>query len=184
MVTTPSLRKELGAVQCFTMGYGAIVGVGWLIVLGSWLGQAGPLGAMIALAAGGLLMMTVGLCYAEMATTLPASGGEVAYAYQVFGVKASFAIGWLLALVYIAVTAFEGISAAWMIGILAPATLGPVLYSVLGAPVRLGTLVIGIGGTAFLALLNVRGVRSAARFQDLFTAGKIVFSLVFIAAGL
>ena len=171
-------------MQCFTIGFGAIIGTGWLIVLGSWLDQAGPMGAILAFAAGGLLMMSVGLCYAEMATMIPASGGEVAYAYEVFGVGTSFAAGWVLALVYISMTAFEGISAAWLIGALVPGSEGPVLYTILGAPVRLSTLLIGIGGTAGLAYLNYRGIQFAAGFQDLFTWALIVLSLVFFAAGM
>lgn len=178
------LDRGLTAAQCFTIGFGSIIGTGWLLVLGSWLDQAGPLGAILAFAAGGVLMMAVSLCYAEMATTLPVSGGEVAYAYQAFGERTSFAIGWLLALVYVAVTAFEAISAAWLIGALVPGTEGPVLYTIKGSPVRLSTLLIGVGGTIFLAWLNIRGIRFAARFQDTFTWSKIVISLLFFGAGI
>ena len=178
------LDRGLTAAQCFTIGFGSIIGTGWLLVLGSWLGQAGPLGAILAFAAGGVLMMGVSLCYAEMATTLPVSGGEVAFAYQAFGERTSFAIGWLLALVYIAVTAFEAISAAWLIGALVPGSEGPVLYTIKGSPVRLSTLLIGVGGTIFLAWLNIRGIRFAARFQDIFTWSKIVISVLFLGAGI
>ena len=62
-------------------------------MLGDWLRQAGPLGAMLAFVAGGLVMTVVGLCYAELATLLPVSGGELAYAYEAYGVKACFAAG-------------------------------------------------------------------------------------------
>jgi amino acid transporter len=178
------LDRGLTASQCFTLGFGSIIGTGWLLVLGSWLDQAGPLGAILAFAAGGVLMMSVALCYGEMATTLPVTGGEVAYAYRVFGIEASFAIGWLLALVYIGVTAFEAISAAWLIGALIPGSEGPILYTIEGSPVRLSTLVIGLGGTVFLAFLNIRGIKFAARFQDTFTWSKILISVLFIGAGI
>ena len=177
------LGKELGLAQYFTIGFGAIIGTGWVTVLGSWLQQAGPLGAMLAFATGGVIILLVGLCYAEMATMIPVSGAEVAYAYEVFGVEACFATGWLLALVYMATTAFEAISAAWLLAALVPGTEGPVLYQSLGSPVRLSTVVIGVGGTIYLAYLNYRGVRAAARFQDFFTWGLVILSALFMSVG-
>src|SRR4051794_31203403 len=98
-----ALRGELGAVQFFTLALGAIVGVGWVVVLGDWLRQAGPIGTIVGLTAGGLVVCVIGLCYAEMGTTVPTNGGEVAFAYEVFGAPMSFLVGWLLALTYVAV---------------------------------------------------------------------------------
>ncbi|MBI4499978.1 MAG: APC family permease [Gemmatimonadetes bacterium] len=179
------LRKELGLRQYFTLGFGAIIGTGWLTVMGFWLDRAGPLGAITAFLGGGLIMALVALCYAEVSTLLPVSGGELAYGYELFGVRGAFVVGWLLALVYIATVAFEAISAAWIVGVLIPGSEGPVLYrGFLGEPVRLSTVLIGVGGTAYLGYLNYRGARSATRFQDLATFALLLFSAVFMAAGL
>ena len=101
-----SLGKEIKARHFFSLAFGCIIGVGWIIVLGEWLEIAGPLGAILGFAIGALVMMIVGLCYAELASMLPVSGGEVAYAYEIFGAKSSYAIGWFLALAYISVTSF------------------------------------------------------------------------------
>jgi len=168
-----SLARELRARQFFTLAFGAIIGVGWVVVLGEWLGQAGPLGVVLAFVAGGFVMTLVGLCYAEMATLLPVSGGEVAYAHEAFGVEVSFAAGWLLTLAYLSTTAFEAISVGWILSALLP-----------GVDVPGGDLAIGLGGMALLTLLNYRGAKSAAAFQDLLTWGLIAISSVFIAAGL
>ena len=40
-----------------------------------------------------LLIMLVGLCYVEISTMFPVSGGEVVYTYEIFGTKTSFAMG-------------------------------------------------------------------------------------------
>ena len=178
------LRGELGAFQFFALSLGAIVGVGWVVVLGDWLRQAGPVGAMLGLAAGGLVVCVIGLCYAEMGTTLPTSGGEVAFAYEVFGARASFLVGWLLALTYVAVAAFEAISIGWIASTLVAGIEGPVLYVSWGTPVRAGGLALGLGGMALLAWLNYRGARSATHLQDALIAGLLVMAAVFIAAGL
>src|SRR5262245_39200967 len=151
------LHRVIGPHQLFTLGFGAIVGVGFVVGLGEWLSQAGPLGAILAFVAGGVLTVLIGFCHAEMATVMPVSGGEVAYAYEVFGLRTCFGIGWFLALAEVAVLAFEGLSLAWILGVLVPGIQGPALYESFGEPVTLGSLVIGLGGMGLMAWLNYRG---------------------------
>lgn len=54
--------------------------MGWIIILGDWLREAGPLGSILGFAIGAIVIMIIGLCYAEMVTLMPISGGEIAYA--------------------------------------------------------------------------------------------------------
>jgi len=180
----PSLRRTLRPHQFFTMGFGSVIGVAWVVVLGQWLDRAGPMGAILAFLGGGAVMMLVGLCYAEVGTAIPVAGGEVAYAHEVFGVKTAYAVGWLLALAYVAIVAFEAISVGWVLAALIPGSQGPAIYSVAGGPVPVGSLLIGVGGTLVLTYLNYRGVRGAAAFQDVSTYGLIILALVFILAGI
>lgn len=182
--TAPRLSQEIRASHFFALGFGTIIGVGWVIVLGEWLTQAGPLGAILAFAAGGAVMMLVGLCYAEVSTLLPVSGGEVAYAYEIYGPKACFAAGWSLTLVYVAFTTFEAVSLGWVLGTLLPGSEGPTLYTLWGAPVRLGSLLLGLGGMGLLTYLSYRGTKEAASFQSALTWALIASSAVFIGAGL
>jgi amino acid transporter len=181
---TGQLRRVIGPHQLFTLGFGAIVGVGFVVALGEWLAQAGPLGAILAFLAGGILTVLIGFCHAEMATAMPVSGGEVAYAYELFGLRTCFGIGWLLALAEVAVLSFEGLSLAWIVGALVPGIHGPALYDSFGEPVTLGSLLIGLGGMALIAWLNYRGISPAARAQDVLTYMKIGLALLVIAVGL
>jgi amino acid transporter len=178
------LKRALGGVQFLAMGLGKVVGVGWLVVLGSWLTQAGPLGVILAFAAGGLAISMIGLCYAEMAAMRPVAGGEVPWVFEVFGTKMAFAIGWAIALITVAVTAFEAISVGWIVGTLVPGIEGRTLYTALGEPVRLGSLLLGVGGTIALTILNYRGVRPAAGLQDVATYVKLAICALFITAGI
>jgi amino acid transporter len=166
------------------ISFAAVVGVGWIVVLGEWLRQAGPVGAMLAFVAAGGIMMLVGLCYAEVCTSIPAAGGEMAYAFAAFGPIASYAVGWFLALVYVSAAAFEGLSVGWLSGILFPVMAGRELYEVHGTPVTSGTLVLGLGGTAWLTVLNYRGIRSSGRSQGVLTAVKVGISVVLVSGGL
>jgi len=181
---TGDLQRSIGTAQFFTLSFGCIIGVGWVVALPAWLTQAGPGGASLAFVGGGLAMMLVGLCYAELATALPVTGGEIAYAYELYGPATSFATGWFLALSSIATTAFEAISLGWIAGAIVPGVEGPALYTVAGEPVRLGSLAIGIGGTAILTWLNYRGAGAASRLQDLLTWGLLATSVCFIIVGL
>jgi len=69
-------------------------------------------------------------------------------------------------------------------GALLPVVKGPVLYSFRGDPVQLGGLLLGLAGMAYLARLNYRGLKSAAVFQDIFTYGLLIVTLVFVSAGI
>ncbi len=181
---TVGLQKTIGAAQFFTLSFGCIIGVGWVVALPAWLAQAGPGGAALAFLVGGLAMMLVGVCYAELATAFPVTGGEVAYAYALFGTGTSFATGWFLALSSIATTAFEAISLGWIAAAMVPGLDGPALYTVAGAPVRAGSLAIGIAGTGVLTWLNYRGAGAATRLQDVLTWALLGASAWFIIAGM
>ena len=178
------LQRSISAAQFFTLSFGCIIGVGWIAALPAWLGQAGPGGAALAFLGGGLAMMLVGVCYAELAGGLPVTGGEVAYAYVLFGTGTSFVTGWFLALSSIATTAFEAISLGWVVGAMMPGLQGPALYSFAGAEVNVGTLVVGIAGTAILTWLNYRGAGAATRLQDVLTWALLAASAWFIIAGI
>lgn len=177
------LKKELRGREFFTLAFGAMVGVGWIVVLGSWLDQAGPAGAVLAFLAGGAVMLLVGLCYAEMGALFPVSGGEVAYAYETFGLGMCFVTGWLLALSYIATAVFEAVSVGWIADTLAPGIQGPALYTSRGAPVYLGSLLLALVGMAAITFLNYLGIRSAARLQNILTYAKIAFAILVIGIG-
>jgi len=177
------LGKNIKTRHLFSLSFGCIIGIGWIILLGSWLEQGGPLGAIIAFAFGALLMLVIGLCYAEVATMLPAAGGEVVFSYEISGVKSSFAMGWFLALSFVATISFEAISAGWIISNVIPGAEGKALYISGDEPVNFGVLFIGLGGMVLISILNYRGARSAATFQEIMTFILIVISLAFIAAG-
>ena len=129
-------------------------------------------------------MLIIGLCYAEIATMYPVSGGEVAYLYEMYGIELSFFAGWFLALNYIALTAFEAISVGWLLSAMFPGIEGPVIYSISGTDVHLFGLSIGLVLMVLITIINFRGARSTAYFQDTLTCILLLASIVFIFAGI
>jgi len=178
------LAKGIKPHQLFSLGFGTIIGVGWMLVAGNWVLDAGPVGAAIAFVLGGAVIFIIALCYAELGSLYPQSGGEVVYVYEGFGTVGAFSIGWLLTLFFVAITAFEAIATAWLIDVLIPGLDGPVLYTILGEEVHLGAVIIGLSGMLLLCWANFRGGATAARFQDILTVCFAFASLVFVVAGL
>ncbi len=177
------LKKSLGPVQFFSFGFGMIVGVGWIVYMGLWFNQAGPVGTTLAFLIGGLLMALVGLCYAEVSSMYPVAGGEAAYAFGALGRVAAFAVGWAMVLMMIAVVPYVSVSLAWILDYLVPGIGGPVLYRWRGQPIHALGLAIAMAYAAWLGFVNYRGIQAAAKFQDWLTYGKIAISFLFIGAG-
>ncbi len=178
------LKKEIGLRQLFSLAFGTIIGIGWVTVLGQWLIQAGSMGAILGFTGGGIIMIFVGLCYGEMASMFPVSGGEVAYSYEVYGLQTTFLTGWMLALTFISVVAFEVISVGWITSVVFPSLKGPLLYTIQGDEVNLGSLLMALASGLGVTWLNYRGAKIAATFQDVAVWGLLSTSLVFITVGL
>ena len=178
------LKKTLGPVQFFSIGFGGIVGIGWIVYMGLWFSQAGPIGTTVAFLVGGLLMCLIGLCYAELGAMYPVAGAEAVYGYRAFGQLGSFAVGWAMVLMMTAVVPYVATGLAWILGVLFPGIGGPVLYTWRGQPIQALGLAIAIGWVLWLGILNYRGIKGAAKFQDWLTYGKVAISVLFIGAAI
>lgn len=181
---TGDLKSSLRPVHLAAIGMGTTIGVGWVVVTGGWVVQAGPVGASIAFLIGGLVMALVAVCYTDLAIWLPKARGEFGYVSTVFGPPWGFAVGWAVLLGYIAICCFEGLAMAWLIGFLAPGITGPVLYNSLGTPVRALDIALVTSGAFLFTLVNYIGARESARVQVVVTLGKVLLSLGFVLIGL
>lgn len=178
-----ALRGAIGRLGYFTLAFGAIVGSGWIVVLGDWLNAAGPAGVVTGLALGGISMVCVGLCYGELAARYSSAGGEFLYVVRDLGRFAGFLVGWFLTLYAIAVCAFEAVVLAWLLRTLLPGIISPYAYAVGSSSVTLDALLIGTGGAVAIGYLHYRGAASAIRFQNLITLTFIAVMAVLIACG-
>jgi APA family basic amino acid/polyamine antiporter len=113
-------RSTLGRLQIFTFGFGAIVGIAWVVLMGQLLAQAGFAGALLGLTIGEAMMALIALCYAEIGARYPLAGGEVAYAREIFGPRASYLLGWFLLLSCVLVCSFDLVCVGWLFSVLWP----------------------------------------------------------------
>lgn len=182
--TSTALRRAIGLGGFFSLAFGAIVGSGWVVVLGDWLKAAGPGGASLGFLAGALVMVLVALCYGELAARSTAAGGEFLYTLETFGRFPAFFVGWFLTLYSVAVCAFEAIALAWMMRAVAPIVALPAAYHVGSSAVPWDALLVGVGGALAIAALHSRGAAAAIRFQNAVTYGFIAVSVFLIVLGL
>lgn len=182
-VASPAMKQGLTSRQLFMMSFGAIVGVGWITVLGRWLELAGPGGSVIALAAGAVAVSVVAGNYGFLAgRERLRHGGEIQAVGETLGAGAGFAVAAALALACTSIVAFEAVSAGWILTTLFPALEGPVIYRVFERDVHAGTAAIALGGTALMALANLRPVGRTARSQNAVVLVKIGVTVVFVGA--
>lgn len=179
----PALRRVLGRFGFFALAFGSMIGVGWVTSIGSWLGQAGPAGAVLAFLIGGTIMLCIGLCYAELTPMLPVAGGEVAYAYKAFGTFKAFVVGWALAFGYVSISGFEAISIGRVLSYLVPSMDRWPLYTLAGSTVYASHLLLGLACTAAITWINWAGARAAGQLQIGLTFVFVAVTAIFIVAG-
>ncbi|MBI3928365.1 MAG: amino acid permease [Armatimonadetes bacterium] len=187
------LVRALGPVSATTLVVGSMIGSGIFIVsadiarlvdspallIGAWLVTA--------------LMTVVGaLSYGELAAMMPRAGGQYVFLREALGSLWGFLYGWTLFLVIQTGTiAAVSVAFAKFLGVFVPAVsadhwiLGPLLLW--GFKLGLNTQnLVAIGVVTVLTLVNIRGVKTGALVQNIFTIAKTaaLLGLVLIGFGL
>jgi APA family basic amino acid/polyamine antiporter len=177
------LARKLRITDYFSLGWGTMVGVGWLVVMDDWLTRGGSLGGILGFAIGGVLLLPIGYVYGKLVMAMPDASGEVAYTARVFPQPVSFFTGWMMMLAYFIVCPWEAVAVGRIAAYIFPALDSVELYRVAGKPIYLPHLAIGLGLTGLLTLLNYRGVRLSATFQNWTTFGTLALFVIFVGIG-
>ncbi|MGA7906481.1 MAG: APC family permease, partial [Candidatus Sulfotelmatobacter sp.] len=178
-----TLARKLRITDYFTLGWGTMVGVGWLVVMDDWLSRGGALGALLGFAVGGAVLLPIGWVYGKLVMAMPDAAGEIAYTSAAFSRPISFATGWMMMLAYFIVCPWEAVAVGRIAGYIFPALDSVELYRVAGRPVYLPHLAIGLALTALLTVLNYRGIRLSATFQNWTSFGTLALFVFFVAMG-
>src|SRR5260370_35627975 len=86
----PKLARQLRIADYFCLGWGTMVGGGWLAVMDDWLMRGGPLGGILGFAIGGILRLPIGYAPGKLAMAMPDAAGTVAYTAKIFPRPGSF----------------------------------------------------------------------------------------------
>ena len=204
------LKRSLGPLNLMSLGIGAIIGAGIFVLTGQVAAaHAGP-AIMLSFVVAGIACGLAGLCYAELASTMPVSGSAYTYAYGTLGEVFAWVMGWLLVLEY--GVAASTVAVGWsgyVVSILrdfgvadglfpviqyaggeGPSWATPLIQAVtsdggVASFPLTGTfnLVAAIGIAAVCSLL-VLGVSESASINNVIVMIKIVVLLTFIAVGI
>ena len=188
------LKRVLGPANLVSLGIGAIIGTGIFVLTGQAAADhAGP-AIVISMLIAAIVSCLAGLCYAELASTVPVAGSAYTYAYATLGEFVAWIIGWDLVLEYAlgAATVAVGWSGYFVsllgdLGIVFPAIVsaapGTALVAADGTTVtsifNLPAVVIALLVTALL----VRGMRESATVNGVMVIVKVAVVLLVIAAG-
>lgn len=168
------MKKTLSLWNFFTIGFGAIIGTGWVLLVGDWMIiGGGPTAAIIAFIIGAIFLLPIGAVFGELTAAIPISGGIVEYVDRTFGSNASYITGWLLALGNAILCPWEAIAISTLVsdmfGEFFPILRSVKLYTILGADVYLFPTVIALGFAGYVIWLNFKGASSAAKLQGFLT---------------
>src|SRR5271165_5133515 len=178
------LARKLSLWNYFALGFGTMIGTGWVILMDDWLGRGGPLGAMLGFLAGGILLLPIGYIYGQWVRRLPDAAGEAAYTAQVFPPFVSYLTGWMMLLSYFIVCPWEAVAVGKLAAYIFPQLDTLELYRVAGQPVFLPRFLLGAALTLVLAFVNYRGIRGSARFQSWATSSVLIVFLILLLTSL
>ena len=192
---TSELKRSLGPWNLVFLGIGCIIGAGIFVRTGNAAAlHAGP-AVLISYLIAGVVCAFAGLCYAELASTLPVSGSAYTYSYTTIGEFAAWVMGALLLLEYglaasVVAVGWSGymVSLLGDMGLHIPADLtGPTGHPIMVDGVATGASYL-FNLPAFLvcgalAMLLVIGVSESAKFNNVIVAIKVTVLVAFIIVG-
>ncbi len=188
------LNRVLSMLTLVALGIGNIIGAGIFVLTGEAAAlNAGP-AITLSYVVGAIVCGLSGLCYAELASTIPIAGSSYTYAYATLGELVAWIIGWDLILEYAlgATTVAIGwsgyvVSFLKDCGITVPAAYArsPFTYDASqhawhssGAIINLPAMAI----VALIATILVLGIRESAKVNNVIVAIKLAIVLLFLAA--
>lgn len=182
--TKVSFARDLDTFDATMIGIGAMIGAGIFVLTGIAAGEAGP-AALLAFALNGVVTLLTALCYAELASVYPKSGGGYSYIKKAFPGAAGFVSGWMLWFCYIIACALyaRGFgSYFWEFVQHYFPGLSQFVFQFMGphAPALMMTLVVGV----VFILINMRGTALTGNVENVITMAKIVILVIFILYGL
>src|SRR5579871_4808746 len=189
------LKRTLSAINLVSLGIGAIIGAGIFVLTGhAAAANAGP-AITVSFALCAVACGFAGLCYAEMASTVPIAGSAYTYAYATMGEFIAWIIGWDLILEYAlgATTVAIGwsgyvVSLLRDFGIVVPNAFAgsPFAYDAAsrvwhatGALINMPAALVVVAISALLVV----GIHESARLNSIIVVIKVAIVIVFILTG-
>ncbi|MEX6634542.1 amino acid permease [Hyphococcus lacteus] len=190
------LKRSLGPFDLLLLGVGSIIGAGIYVLTGAAAASfAGP-GVLFSFVIAGFACVFAGLCYSELASSMPVTGSAYIYAYSTLGELPAWILGWLLVLEYgvagsLVAVGFSGyfVSLLASFGVVVPTALSTPFVQSLPAAGGYsfvaggGVNLIAAGAVLLMATPLLFGLRNFALVNSSIVLLKILVLVVFVVFG-
>ncbi|CAN8022663.1 unnamed protein product [Ixodes persulcatus] len=176
------LKREVGLFSATALLIGAVIGSGVFITPSIVFKNSGSAGvAIIVWSVSGLTTILGGLCYAELGSLLPASGGDYAYltacgkSFGKIGDVLPFFYAWSFVIILDPMTAaLQGLTfSSYALSVVYPDCNPP--YSV--------TVMVALAFISLATAVNCFSVKTSARVQDVLSVIKCLVLIAIIITG-
>lgn len=149
--------KSMSLTDVLFLSAGAMLGWGWVVLSGDWISHAGFLGTAIAFGLGGLLVIFIGLTYAELAAAIPEAGGGMVFVLRAFPDKRNlgYLAAWSVLFGYVSVITFEAVALPTVIDYVIPVDHVGYMWSFGGFDIYFTWVLIGSLGSLVLTSLTL-----------------------------
>ena len=167
-----SVERQMGFWSIILFGVNGILGSGIFLLPGQGYNLFGP-ASILALCADAVLVLMIGMCFAECAGLFSETGGAYLYAKTAFGPFVGYEVGVV----------------TWAIRIIAEGTLYVAIATAIGgvykplATTTAKNIIVTIIGI-ILILINLTGVKTSEVFNNVVTVAKLVPILLVAIVGL
>ena len=159
-----SLQPYLSPLAVWALSVGSAIGWGSLVVTSkNYLSQAGPLGSLLGLLIGLVMMLMVANHYHFLANRYPGTGGLYNYVKFIFGYDRAFLAAWFMFLIYISIFWANATSIPLFARYFLRNTFSfGYLYSLFGYEVYLGEALVTLAVIGLVALLCMNSKQATA----------------------
>jgi amino acid transporter len=176
------LRRDIGLIGLLFTGVGSIIGSGWLFGAMNSALIAGP-AAMFSWLIGGVMIMLIGLTFAELGTMFPVTGGVVRFPQYAFGSFASYTLGWITWLAAAVVAPIEVTGALqYATKYYSGFTADHVVNGETVHTLRPVGIVVAVVLLAVFCLINVVGVRFFTQINNVLVWWKLAVIVTVVIA--
>jgi amino acid transporter len=170
--TPVKLKRHVGMIGLLFAAIGSIIGSGWLFGAFHASVIAGP-AAIFSWLIAAIMIILIGLCYAELGPMFPISGGVVRYPHLVWGSFGSYSLGFITWIASAAVPAIEVEGALTYATKFAPFTIKATQGGTTAQVLTPLGIVVAIVLLAVFVVINYYGVRLFAQINNVLVWWKL-----------
>lgn len=173
-----TMKKELGLLEGCAIILGIILGSGIFVSPKGVIQKVEAVGtSLVVWVMCGFLSMVGALCYAELGTAIPKSGGDYAYLFEAYGHLPAFLYLWDANIIFVPATN------AIMSLTFASYVLQPFFAAECEIP-KSALQLLAAATICFLTFINSYNVKATTKMQNVFMFTKIAATVVIIIAGI